>query len=82
MQEPNYLTLKQISEKHGVSVATLRRWIAEKKIDGAKQSQFKIGAGYAWLIPENAEIPIPIEEGKRSPNYNQSPKNEGLTEFA
>lgn len=78
----NDLTLKQVSEKHGVSVATLRRWIAEGKIPTAKQSQFKIGAGYAWLIPEDAEIPVPIEQGKRSPNYNHPPKNEGLTEFA
>jgi predicted DNA-binding transcriptional regulator AlpA len=81
MQEPKYLTLKQVSEKRGVSVATLRRWIAEGKIPKAKQSQFKIGAGYAWLIPEDAEIPEPIDEGKRSPNYNH-PKNERINEFA
>lgn len=76
------LTLKQVSDKTGVSVATLRRWCTEGRIPGAEQSTIKIGAGYVWLIPENAEIPTPSEEGKRSPNYHQSPKNLGLTEFA
>jgi predicted site-specific integrase-resolvase len=75
------LTLKQVSEKHGVSVATLRRWIAQGKIPSAEQSEIKIGAGYVWLVPENAEIPIPIDEGARHPDYDRTPKNEGLTQF-
>jgi hypothetical protein len=80
--ETNKLTLKQVSDKHGVSVATLRRWIAEGKIPSAEQSKIKIGAGYVWLIPEDAEIPTPIDEGARHPDYNRSPKNLRINEFA
>lgn len=71
----NKITIKQMSDRTGVSVATIRRWIVEGRIKGAEQTQFKIGAGHIWLIPENAEIPVPDEVGKRSPNYELSPKN-------
>jgi len=69
------LTLKEVSQKHGVSVATLRRWIGQGKIPQAEQTQIKIGSGYVWLIPEEAEIPTPVEEGARHPDYDRSPKN-------
>lgn len=75
------LTVKQVSDRTGVSVATLRRWIAEEKIKGAEQSQIKIGSGRVWLIPEDAEIPTPEPAGKRHPNYELSPKNEGITQL-
>lgn len=78
---PNMLTLSEVSKRHGVSVATLRRWIAEGRIPTAEQSQIKIGSGRVWLVPEEAEIPVPIDQGKRAPNYNHSPKNEGLTQI-
>lgn len=77
----NKLTLKEVSQRHGVSVATLRRWIAQGKIPSAEQSQIKIGSGHVWLIPENAEIPTPVEEGARHPDYDRTPKNEGLTQL-
>jgi hypothetical protein len=71
----NKITIKQMSDRTGISVPTLRRWCVTGRIDGAEQTQFKIGAGNIWLIPENAIIPIPDEVGKRSPNYELSPKN-------
>ena len=80
MEKP-MLTVKEVSDCTGVSVATLRRWIAEGKIKGAKQSQIKIGSGRVWLIPEDAEIPTPESVGKRHPNYELSPKNEGIAQL-
>lgn len=77
----NKQTLKQVSDRTGVSVATLRRWIAEGKIPRAEQTNIKIGSGYVWLIPEDAEIPTPEPAGKRHPNYELSPKNEGITQL-
>lgn len=79
--KPKMVTLKQISDKHGVSVATLRRWIADKKIPGAVQSEIKIGSGNVWLVPEDAVIPTPEAAGKRHPNYEISPKNDGITQL-
>ncbi len=79
---PKMLTVKQVSDIHGVSVATLRRWIAEGRINGAEQSEIKIGSGNVWLIPENAEIPVPEAAGKRHPNYEFSPKNLGISDLS
>ncbi len=76
------LTLKEVSQRTGVSEPTLRRWCAEGRIPEALRSPIKTGKGQAWLIPDTAEIPVPAEEGKRSPNYENPPKNGGLTEFA
>lgn len=75
------LTLKEVSKRHGVSVATLRRWIAQGDIPTAQQSQIKIGSGYVWLIPDDTEIPTPEAAGKRHPNYINTPKNAGLMQF-
>lgn len=77
----NKITIKQMSERTGISVPTLRRWCVAGDIPGAEQSQFKIGAGYAWLIPEDAVLPTPEEVGKRSPNYEKNPKNDEISEF-
>lgn len=73
------LTLTEVAKRHDVSVATLRRWCAEGKIPGAEQSPIKIGKGRVWLIPDNAEIPTPINEGARHPDYDRSSKNEELS---
>jgi hypothetical protein len=73
-------TIKQVSDRTGISTATLRRWIAEGKIKGAERSQIKIGSGNVWLLPDDVEIPEPEEAGKRHPNY-VTPKNEGLTQL-
>lgn len=75
------LTLKEVSDRTGVSIPTLRRWCAEGRIKEAVQSPIKTGTGRAWLIPDTAEIPVPAEEGKRAENY-KPPKKEGLIEFA
>lgn len=77
-----YLTLKEVSKRTGVSEPTLRRWCAEGRISEAQRSPIRTGKGQAWLIPDTAEIPIPKDEGKRAEKYEFSPKNEGLTELA
>lgn len=82
MAKKKLLTLKQVSEKHGVSVATLRRWIAAGGIPQAIRSEVKIGSGYVWLIPEGVDIPVPSPSGARHPNYHRTMKNEDLTELS
>lgn len=76
------LTLKEVSQRTGVSEPTLRRWCAEGKIPDAQRSPIKTGKGQAWLIPDTAEIPIPKDEGKRAEKYEFLPKNDEITEFA
>lgn len=76
------LTLKEVSQRTGVSEPTLRRWCADGRIPEAQRSPIKTGKGQAWLIPETAEIPTPAEEGRRAEKYKESPKNEVITEFA
>jgi excisionase family DNA binding protein len=71
----NLLTVSQVAERTGASVATIRRKCERGEITGAHQSQIKIGNGYAWLIPETSIESITlVDAGKRSPIYGGKPK--------
>lgn len=61
----NYNTLKELSKQSGVSMATLRRWCSEGKIEGA------ILAANAWFVPKGATLPTIQPAGKRAPAYGK-----------
>lgn len=46
-----YLSIKQTSEKWGISVRRIQTLCATERIPGAQK------IGYSWIIPANAEKP-------------------------
>ena len=55
-----YLSIRQTSEKWGISIRRIEILCGENRIPGAMR------IGYAWAIPENAEKPkdARIKSGK------------------
>lgn len=55
-----YLSIKQMSEKWGISVRRIQVLCTSNRIDGA------VRIGYAWAIPKDAEKPddARIKSGK------------------
>ena len=59
-----YCSLRQISEKWGISVRRIQVLCVEKRILGA------VKIGYSWAIPANAEKPkdASVKSGKYAKN--------------
>ena len=59
-----YCSLRQISEKWGISVRRIQVLCVEKRIPGA------VKIGYSWAIPANAEKPkdASVKSGKYAKN--------------
>lgn len=56
----DYLSIKQLSEKWGISKRRIQTLCSTDRIPGAKK------VGYAWIIPDSAEKPVDarIKSGK------------------
>ena len=56
----DYLSIKQLSEKWGISKRRIQTLCSTGRIPGAKK------VGYSWIIPDNAEKPVDarIKSGK------------------
>jgi len=64
----DFYSLRELSERDGVSMATLRRWCVKGYIPGATLAAGK------WFVPKNVKYRYPEPEGKRSPNYGKKSK--------
>ena len=55
-----YLSIKQLSEKWGISKRRIQTLCSTDRIPGAKKG------GYSWIIPDNVEKPVDarIKSGK------------------
>ena len=62
----DYITIKEASEKWGMSTRTLTYKVVAGRIEGA------IKKGNLWLLPAKAEKP----EDRRKYNYRRPPKKE------
>jgi len=67
-----YLSIKQTSEKWGISKRRIQTLCSTDRIPGAKK------IGYAWIIPEDAEKPADarIKSGKYLKNKSSSEGSE------
>lgn len=61
----DYMTLKQASEKWGVSPRMINYYCSEGRIVGAEK------AGTVWLIPKNAEKPKDKRYKKGNGDFNE-----------
>ena len=48
----DYLSIKQLSEKWGISKRRIQTLCSTGRIPGAKK------VGYSWIIPDDAEKPV------------------------
>ena len=55
----NYMTLKQASEKWGISPRMINYYCSEGRIPGAEKM------GKVWLIPQNAKKPVDMRRKLR-----------------
>lgn len=55
-----YLSIKQVSDKWGISVRRIQTLCSTNRISGAQK------IGYSWIIPANAEKPVDarVKSGK------------------
>lgn len=68
----DYLSIKQLSEKWGISKRRIQTLCSTDRIPGAKK------IGYSWIIPEDAEKPADarIKSGKYLKNKSDSAVSE------
>lgn len=55
----NYLTVKEIAEKWGISGRRVNLLCNEGRIEGAEKK------GFMWLIPKDAKKPADLRYGKK-----------------
>lgn len=61
----DYLTVKEVGEKWGISSRVVTIYCNEERIPGT------IKKGNLWLIPENAEKPKDLRKNKRTEREEQ-----------
>ena len=68
----DYLSIKQLSEKWGISKRRIQTLCSTGRIPGAKK------VGYSWIIPDDAEKPVDgrIKSGKYLKNKKCSEASE------
>lgn len=68
----DYLSIKQLSEKWGISKRRIQTLCSTGRIPGAKK------VGYSWIIPDDAEKPVDarIKLGKYLKNKKCSEASE------
>ena len=68
----DYLSIKQLSEKWGISKRRIQTLCSTGRIPGAKK------VGYLWIIPDDAEKPVDarIKSGKYLKNKKCSEASE------
>ncbi len=68
----DYLSIKQLSEKWGISKRRIQTLCSTDRIPGAKK------VGYSWIIPDDAEKPADarIKSGKYLKNKRCSEASE------
>lgn len=68
----DYLSIKQLSEKWGISKRRIQTLCSTGRIPGAKK------VGYSWIIPGDAEKPVDarIKSGKYLKNKRCSEASE------
>ena len=68
----DYLSIKQLSEKWGISKRRIQTLCSTGRIPGAKK------VGYSWIIPDDSEKPVDarIKSGKYLKNKKCSEASE------
>lgn len=61
-----YLTVKEIAEKWGISGRRVNLLCNEGRIEGAEKK------GFMWLIPKDAEKPTDLRYNRKQPTEEKS----------